>query len=230
MRADGLWIDRGGAWIGPGQDRIYALMTEFGVSSYKQYTDGQSIIVVDGKQYRYKGTVPLSMSPWAAVNLGAVMLEITQMCKSIPLDAPWEAKNAQTWDQISLAKWLSNHTLSKPAHATLETAIAGCYTSAASEVSMLFVVYQMASGGGPGFVLGGKDASQDSRPVGGMGAIYRPMTAEIGDALHLSQPVRRIEQDEDGVTVRSDEMTVRARRAVVAVPIAIASQSIYEPM
>jgi monoamine oxidase len=230
VRADGLWIDRGGAWIGPRQDRIYALMTEFGVSSYKQYTDGQSIIVVDGKQYRYKGTVPLSMSPWAAVNLGAVMLEITQTCKSIPLDAPWEAKNAQTWDQISLAKWLSNHTLSKPAHALLETAVAGCYTSAASEVSMLFVVYQMASGGGPGFVLGGKDASQDSRPVGGMGAIYRPITAEIGDALHLSQPVRRIEQDEDGVTVRSDEMTVRARRAVVAVPIAIASQIIYEPM
>ena len=50
VRADGLWIDRGGAWIGPGQDRIYALMTEFGVSSYKQYTDGQSMIVVDGKQ------------------------------------------------------------------------------------------------------------------------------------------------------------------------------------
>ena len=106
------------------------------------------------------------------------------MCKSTPLDAPWEAKNAQKWDQISLAKWLSNHTLSKPAHALLETAIAGCYTSAASEVSMLFVVYQMASGGGPDFVLGGKDASQDSRPVGGKGAIYRPITAEIGDALH----------------------------------------------
>ncbi len=25
-RADGTWIDRGGAWIGPGQDRIHALM------------------------------------------------------------------------------------------------------------------------------------------------------------------------------------------------------------
>jgi len=32
------------------------------------------------------------------------------------------------------------------------------------------------------------------------------------------------------VTVRADDMTVRARRAVVAVPIAIASQIIYEPM
>jgi monoamine oxidase len=29
---DGTWVDRGGAWIGPGQDRIYALMKEFGVA------------------------------------------------------------------------------------------------------------------------------------------------------------------------------------------------------
>src|SRR6478672_3686037 len=39
QRDDGLWIDRGGAWIGPGQDAIYALMNEFGVPSYKQYVD-----------------------------------------------------------------------------------------------------------------------------------------------------------------------------------------------
>ncbi|MBV8966683.1 MAG: FAD-dependent oxidoreductase, partial [Mycobacteriaceae bacterium] len=229
VRDDGLWIDRGGAWIGPGQDRIYALMDEFGVRSYKQFLDGDAMMVVDGKQYRYKGTIPLTMSPWAVANLGAVLLEMGQMCKSVPLEAPWEAKNAEKWDQISLAKWLNSNTLSRPAHDLLETAIAGCYTSAASEVSMLFVLYQMASGGGPNFVLSIKGGSQDARPVGGMGAIYRPMAAEIGDALHLSQPVRRIEQDADGVTVRADEMTVRARRAVVAVPLAIASQIIYEP-
>jgi len=35
VRADGSWIDRGGAWIGPGQDRIHALLDEFGVRSYK---------------------------------------------------------------------------------------------------------------------------------------------------------------------------------------------------
>jgi monoamine oxidase len=229
-RDDGSWIDRGGAWVGPGQDRIYALMKEFGVPTYKQYTGGKAMMVVDGKQYRYQGTIPWSLSPWAAANLGAVFLQLGQMCKSIPLEAPWEAKNAEKWDQITLAKWLSSNTLSKPAHDLLDTALAGCYTSAASEVSMLFVLYQMASGGGPGFLLGVKDGAQDSRPVGGMGAIYEPMTAEIGDSLHLCQPVRRIEHDADGVTVRSDDMVVRAQRVIVAVPLAIASQIIYEPM
>jgi monoamine oxidase len=230
VRDDGSWIDRGGAWIGPGQDAIYALMNEFGVPSYKQYIDGDAMMFVDGKKYRYKGTIPLSMSPWAVANIGAVFLELTQMCKSIPLQAPWEAPKAQKWDQLSWAAWLDRNTLSKPAHEILESSIAGLYTSAASEVSLLFVLYQMASAGGPSFVLGVKDAAEDARPVGGMGAIHRAVAAELGDAIHLSQPVRTIAQDADGVTVRSDDMVVRARRVVVAVPIAIAGQINYEPM
>ncbi|OBF84993.1 monoamine oxidase [Mycobacterium sp. 852002-51163_SCH5372311] len=229
-RDDGSWIDKGGAWVGPTQDRIYALMNEFGVSAFKQYTDGEAMMVVEGKQYRYRGTIPWSMSPWASLNLGAGFFGISQLCKSIPLDAPWEAKNAAKWDRMTLAQWLDKNVMSKAAHDLLDTAVSGCYTSAASEVSMLFVLYQMASGGGPGFVLGGKGASQDARVVGGMGAIYRPMAAELGDAIQLSQPVRSITQDADGVTVRSERDGIRAQHAVVAVPLAIASQIVYEPM
>jgi monoamine oxidase len=229
-RDDGLWIDRGGAWIGPGQDAIYALMNEFHIPSYKQYVDGDAMMYVDGKKYRYKGTIPLSMSPWAVANIGTVFLELTQMCKSIPVEAPWEAPKAAKWDRLSWGAWLDRNTLSKPAHQLLESSIAGLYTSAASEVSLLFVLYQMASAGGPSFVLGVKDAAEDARPVGGMGAIHRAIAADLGDAIHLSQPVRSIVQDADMVTVRSDDMVVRARRAVVAVPIAIASQIHYEPM
>ncbi len=75
-RDDGSWIDKGGAWIGPTQDRIYALMHEFGVAAFKQYTGGEAMMVVDGKQHRYQGTVPWTMSPWASLNLGAAMFEI----------------------------------------------------------------------------------------------------------------------------------------------------------
>jgi monoamine oxidase len=229
-RDDGSWIDRGGAWVGPTQDRIYALMDEFGVKTFRQYTDGEAMMVVDGKQHRYSGMIPWTMSPWASLNLGAAMFELGQLCKSIPLEAPWEAKKAQKWDRMTLAQWLEKNVPSKAAHALLDTAISGCYTSAASEVSMLFMLYQMGSAGGPNFVLGGEGGSQDARVIGGMGSIYRPMATELGDAIQLSQPVRYITQDADGVTVRSESESVRARRVIVAVPLAIASQIIYEPM
>jgi len=230
-RPDGTWIDRGGAWIGPGQDRIYALMSEFGVPEYKQNHDGDAMMIIDGKKHRYGGTIPWSMSPWAVANLGAGLLEVDQMCKAIPREAPWEAKKAQEWDRISLGEWLDRNTMSRPAREMLDMALAGTYTSAASETSLLWVLAQMgSSGGGPTFVISGKGGAQDARPVGGMGAIYRPIAGELGDALHLSQPVRQITQDADGVTVTATDMTVRARRVIVAIPMAIASSIVYEPM
>ena len=228
-RPDGTWVDRGGAWIGPGQDRIYALMGEFGVPEYKQHNDGDAMMIVGGKKHRYGGTIPWSMSPWAVTNLGLGLLSLEKMCKSIPREAPWEAKQAAEWDRVSLGEWIESNTMSKQAREMLDMALAGTYTSAASETSLLWTLLQMGSAGGPTFVISGKGGSQDARPVGGMGAIYGPMAAELGDALHLSRPVRQITQDADGVTVNADDQTVRARRAIVAIPLAIATSIVYEP-
>ena len=229
-RPDGTWIDRGGAWIGPGQDRIYALMKEFGVPEYKQHNDGDAMMIVGGKKHRYGGTIPWTMSPWAVTNLGVGLLSIEKMCKAIPREAPWEAKKAQEWDRISIGEWIHKNTMSKEAAEMLDMAFAGLYTSAASETSLLWGLLQTASAGGLTFAISGKGGSQDARPVGGMGALHRPMVAELGDALHLSQPVRQIAQDADGVTVSADGMTVRARRVIVAIPLAIATSIHYEPM
>lgn len=226
----GTWIDRGEAWIGPGQDRIKALMAEFGVTEYKEYVDGDAMMILDGKRHRYSGTIPWAMSPWAIANLGAGLLEVELMCRSIPFDAPWEAKKAVEWDRITLGEWINRHMRSKQAREMLDMALAGIYTSAASEVSLLWALHQMGSGGGPGFVISSKDGAQDARVRGGMAAIYGPMAAELGGALHLSRPVRLIEHNDGGVTVHADGMTVRARQAVVAVPLAVADQITYEPM
>lgn len=229
-RPDGTWIDRGGAWIGPGQDRIYALMGEFGVAEYKQHNDGDAMMIVDGKKHRYGGTVPWTMSPWAVANLGVGLLSIEKMAKTLPREAPWDAKQADEWDRISVGEWIEQNTMSKQAREMLDMAFAGLYTSAASETSLLWGLLQTASAGGLTFAISGKGGSQDARPVGGMGAIYGPIAAELGDALHLSQPVRHIAQDADGVTVTAADLTIRARRVIVAIPLAVAPSIVYDPM
>lgn len=169
------------------------------------------------------------MSPWAITNLGVGLLSIEKMCKQIPREAPWEAKQAAEWDRISLGEWIEKNTMSRQAHAMLDMALAGVYTSAGSETSLLWALQQMRSGGGPTFVISGKGGAQDARPVGGMGAIYGKIAAELGDVVHLSQPVRQITQDADGVTVGADGMAVRARRVIVAIPLAIATSVVSEP-
>jgi monoamine oxidase len=229
-RDDGVWVDRGGAWVGPGQDRILALMNEFGVPEYKQHHDGDAMMVVGGKKHRYGGTIPWTVSPWAVANLGIGLASIEEMSKAIPREAPWEAKKAQEWDRISIGEWIHKNSMSKQAAEMLDMAFAGLYTSAASETSLLWGLLQTASAGGLTFAISGKGGSQDARPVGGMGAIYRPIAAELGEALHLSRPVHKIAQDADGVTVSADGITLRARRVIVAIPLAIATSIVYEPM
>lgn len=229
-RPDGTWIDRGGAWVGPGQDRVHALMEEFGVPEYKQHNDGDALMIIGGKAHRYGGSVPWTMSPWAVTNLGVGLLSIERMCKQIPREAPWEAKKAQEWDRISIGQWVAKNSMSSEAAEMLDMAFAGLYTSAASETSLLWGLLQTASAGGLTFAISGKGGSQDARPVGGMGALHRPMVAALGDALHLSQPVHHIAQDADGVTVSAADLTVRARRVIVTIPLAIATSIHYEPM
>src|SRR6185295_14317205 len=55
---DGTPIDRGGAWLGPGQDRLYALAAELGVGTYPTFVGGDHLISLDGRQHRYRGLIP----------------------------------------------------------------------------------------------------------------------------------------------------------------------------
>src|SRR5688572_16836342 len=58
-----IWIDKGGAWIGYAQDRIYALAKEMGVMTYPSFSDGANIFVVDNKAHRYRGIIPGGLNP-----------------------------------------------------------------------------------------------------------------------------------------------------------------------
>jgi monoamine oxidase len=53
---------------------------------------------------------------------------------------------------------------------------------------------------------------------GGVPELANRLAEKLGDAVHLSSPVRRIKQSSAGVTVFSDRLTVDARRVIVATP------------
>src|SRR3954471_1359834 len=55
------------------------------------------------------------------------------------------------------------------------------------------------------------------------------MADELGDALHLSAPVRSIAQHDDHVVVTSDAQTVTARHVVVTVPPALVLDIAFDP-
>ncbi|MGW0162582.1 flavin monoamine oxidase family protein [Mycobacterium sp. NPDC003323] len=56
--ADGVITEGGGQWVGPGQDRVLALLDELGLDTFKTFVDGQSLYHRNGTSKRYDGTIP----------------------------------------------------------------------------------------------------------------------------------------------------------------------------
>ena len=51
--ADGTVVELGGQWIGPTQHRVLALARELGLALFASYDDGESILVLNGRQVRF---------------------------------------------------------------------------------------------------------------------------------------------------------------------------------
>jgi monoamine oxidase len=226
--ADGTWIDHGGAWIGYGQDRIYALAKEMGIATYPAFKQGDNIFVIDGKAHRYRGVIPGGLNPLAAMLAGLVLKRIDALGKSIPLDSPWAAKDASKYDGQTMAQWLARIPF-KQTRALLRLLMVDTFAAPPEELSLLGVLFSSHALGGFISAANTKKGTQKDRIVGGMQAIAQAIAAKLGAAIHLSSPVRKISQDATGVTVYADGMSVRAKQIVVAIPPALSGHIIYEP-
>jgi monoamine oxidase len=153
------------------------------------------------------------------------------MARRVPLDAPWTAPGAAALDAQTIASWIDSrwNVPSATARAMLRMTMVDLFTSDPAEVSLLYVLFHLHSAGGIERQTSIEGGAQQDRVVGGMQAIADRIVARLGDAVRLGAPVRAIRHDGDGVEVAADQLTVRARRAVVAIPPALAGHVRYEP-
>ncbi len=230
--ADGTWLDCGGTWFGPGQDHSYALAREMEVATYPTYDTGDSLFVLpDGQIVRKPDSFPLDdLFPGAAAL--AAMAELEEMSNQLPPDAPWEAPRAREWDRQTFAAWVAARLDDDSvalARTALLTIFTGLFCIDPAELSLLDALYLVRSHGGFVKLMSVRGGNQQDRVQGGVQTIAKRMADKLGGAVHLGAPVRRIVQDDAGVEVVSDTVTVRAKRAIVAVPPVLAGHLQYDP-
>lgn len=228
---DGTPIDRGGAWLGPGQDRLYALAGEMGVATYPTFVAGDHLFLDARGSHRYRGLIPKGLGWFAVAGLGLAMKRLDSMARSVPLDAPWTARHAAALDARSIGSWIDSPLAvpSRTARELLRVTMTEIFTSDPAEVSLLHVLFHLHSAGGSARQTSIEGGTQQDRVVGGMQAIADRLVERLGDAVRLGAPVRQIRQLGAGVEVAADGVTVRARRAVVAIPPTLSGHLRYEP-
>jgi monoamine oxidase len=226
---DGSPVDRGGGWLGPKHDAIFGLAREFGVSTYKTWVKGAHLLVAEGRTRRYTGLIP-KISPLAIISIALAQAKVNRMAKRVPLEAPWTAKRAAEWDSRTVADFLEHSGIRTTiARDLFEMAVRGLFTGDLNDTSFLHLLFLAHSHGSLNTLFSIEGGGQENLVDGGAGSIAQQIADGLGDAVHLSTPVRSITQHADHVVVEAGDLAVSARHAVVTVPPALVLDIAFEP-
>jgi monoamine oxidase len=230
--------ERGATFIGPTQDHIAKLASDFGVGTFPTYDTGDNVYLRDGNRSTYSDTGPTGTAPFDPLILPDLTLVVTlldQMSTEVPVDSPWTAQRAAEYDGQTLESWINGHSLTPQFRSLVPAATRPIFGAEPRELSLLFTLFYIAASGNeqnPGTFernFNTRGGAQESRFRGGSQLIALRIAQQLGKQVLLNSPVSRITQRTDGVTVESGRLRVDASRVVVAVPPTLAGRVAYEP-
>jgi monoamine oxidase len=231
--------ERGGTFTGPTQDRIQALARELGVGTFNTFNSGNNLYIAGGSRLTYSdtgltGTAP--PDPVILLDLATAVQKLNGMAAGLDVNAPWNSPRAAEWDGITLESWIKANTLTGKFRELTATATRPIFGTEPREMSLLFVLHYIAASGTEGTVgtfernFNTRAGAQEKRFTGGSQLIPERMARQLGRRVVLRSPVRRIVQERGRVTVESDRVNVRAKRAIVAIPPTLAGRIDYRPI
>ena len=222
-------FDLGGQWIGPGQKKIYTLAEELGVETFPTYVRGKKILETEGRVATYKSAIP-SMSVLSLIQMQGAMSYLERIRKRVPAGAPLNAPNAEQLDAETLETWRQRFVKSKAVVSVMDVAIRTIFGAEARDLSALYFLMYLNSGGGLPRLSGAEGGAQQDRFVKGAQMLSTGLAAQLEGDLVLGRPVTALRQDEDGIEAVADSEVIAGRYAIVALPPALSSRIRYEPM
>jgi monoamine oxidase len=207
----GMPVDGGGAWVGPTQDRVLALIAELGLSTKPTYDDGRHVMRLRGKTRVRAGQLP-PLNPLALADTMWAMHLLDRAARGLP-------RRAAELDRTTVGAWLDRHMRTHGGRTLLDIAVAAVAGSAAHDVSLLSFATQIRSAGGMQQLTGVRGAAQDARIVGGSLTLCERLVDRVGhDRVRLGSPVAAVEQNGQTAVVRltAGRPSLVARDVVVA--------------
>ncbi len=225
---DGQVVEAGGQWIGPTQDRAYALAEAVGVETFPTHTDGANLIRLDGRLRRYQGTIP-KLNPLALLDIARGLRKMNALSRRIDPEAPWEGDEAARLDATSVAEWVERTMFTRTAKRLMRVTTRTAWGAEPEELSMLYMAFYLRSAGSFELLTDVEGGAQQDRLVGGSQEIAIRIAAQLGDRVVLRSPVSRITERAGGLRIDAGAAEVLARRAIVAVPPPLRSRIEFDP-
>src|SRR4051812_22957046 len=221
--------ERGGTFVGPTQDHVLQLCTDYKVDLFDTYNTGNNVYVdSNGQRSEYPSNGPTGTAPAdpaILADLALVVQNMDDMSKQVPVDAPWQSPSAAEWDGKTLETFINEQSKNESFKKLVPAATRPIFGAEPRELSLLFTLFYVASSGNektPGTFernFNTKDGAQQWRLAGGSQTVaFRMAEQELKRRIFLNRPVRRIIQSGSRVRVITDNLELRGRQVIVAIP------------
>uniref|UniRef100_A0A673LCZ5 Amine oxidase n=1 Tax=Sinocyclocheilus rhinocerous TaxID=307959 RepID=A0A673LCZ5_9TELE len=142
------WVDLGGAYIGPTQNRILRIAKQYGVKTYKVNEESSLVHYVKGKSHAFKGPFPPVWNPLAYMDYNNLWRTMDKMGMEIPKEAPWRAPHAEEWDKMTMQQLFDKICWTRAARRFATLFVNVNVTSEPYEVSALWFLWYVKQCGG----------------------------------------------------------------------------------
>lgn len=229
---DGLWVDLGGQWIGPGQDHIYNIAKRFGHQVWPMHTQGRQVVELSGRVKTFRGLIPMNLPPMTLASLMFAFYRLEWMAWRIPVDEPWKAKNANWLDERTVGDWLRSNVRNRSSRAIMKVAIEAVFASHPDDIGLLHALYYLKAGGGLERLTSSSGGAQQDRIEGGLESLAQSWCRWLCEQkveMVYEQPVLSVSQSEVGVQVETTSRVFKAKHVIVTVPPAVAAEMEFRP-
>ncbi|MEL7315054.1 MAG: FAD-dependent oxidoreductase [Cyanobacteria bacterium J06635_15] len=224
----GEHVDLGGAWLADVHTRMHELVKEFNVPLVPQYVTGKEV-AIDGET-RHTGEVGSFPGRESALpELQTVMTKFESALAGLDIDAPWAHAQAHELDSMTFAIWISQNVKSPSLRALMTASTNAFFGVRPEEVSCLEAMHLFKTCGDI-LLMGDTNTGGQSAHMMGSQLISEGLVSKVNGVVSLSSPVRRILQDDQGVTVECDETTWRGKHVICALPPVMINRLEFEPM
>lgn len=223
------------------QDKIYGLAQQLGIGTFPTYNKGQYVDYssVTGRT-TYDSSTRIPVDP-GTLDAGKALFLLNQMAAQVNPEHPWDTPDPLTalrWDATSFETWMRDNLIpSYPAdqdpgsafYSLVNLGVEAVFAAEPRDLSLLHVLFYIAAAGTFDNLVDTANGAQDSRFIGGSQLVSIRAADQLGDRVVLGAPVRRISQNGSRVVVSGEGFSVTARRAIVAIPPALAGRIAYDP-
>ena len=176
------YVDLGGSYVGPTQNRILRVAKSLGVETYKVFNDGKVTEHFGGIPLFYGG----DYSTWnilAVLDYYHQIRKLDKMSDEVQLLSPWASHKAKEWDTITAKEYFDKSCWTTYAKKRMYQIFHDAMAAEPYDISLLYYLWYLKSAGGVNRIADVENAGQERKFKGGSQQISKKLAQILGEKV-----------------------------------------------